>query len=242
MTYDFDLFTIGAGSGGVRASRIAAGHGARVAVAEDYRAGGTCVIRGCVPKKLMVFASSFREGFADARAYGATDLSDRSSTALRQADVVFVRRAAVSVACNDKIACIRHRLTEELLQAFTTGCIDVRAIRRKELVRWHHATHNARAAHRLAIWRDMRRHVAFRAVIHDPVLASIRIHPNCRHITLALDRPRLLSFCWCGNGQRCGNSSDGDQRAALGQNSLQHNRFPFSLDTAFKAPILRGCS
>ncbi|MCR9257110.1 MAG: glutathione-disulfide reductase [Alphaproteobacteria bacterium] len=70
MTYDFDLFTIGAGSGGVRASRIAAGHGARVAVAEDYRAGGTCVIRGCVPKKLLVYASHVHEDVEDAAGYG----------------------------------------------------------------------------------------------------------------------------------------------------------------------------
>ena len=55
--YDYDLFTIGAGSGGVRASRVAAAHGARVAVAEEFRVGGTCVIRGCVPKKLMGYAA-----------------------------------------------------------------------------------------------------------------------------------------------------------------------------------------
>ena len=53
--YDFDLFVIGAGSGGVRAARIAASHGARVAVAEEYRVGCTCVIRGCVPKKMLVY-------------------------------------------------------------------------------------------------------------------------------------------------------------------------------------------
>lgn len=66
----FDLFVIGAGSGGVRAARVAAGHGARVAIAEDHRVGGTCVIRGCVPKKLMVFASAFGDEFALAGAYG----------------------------------------------------------------------------------------------------------------------------------------------------------------------------
>ena len=70
MAFDFDLFVIGGGSGGVRAARIAAGHGARVALAEEYRLGGTCVIRGCVPKKLMVFASEFPTAVADARAYG----------------------------------------------------------------------------------------------------------------------------------------------------------------------------
>ncbi|WRH75008.1 MAG: glutathione-disulfide reductase [Sphingobium sp.] len=70
MNYDFDLFVVGAGSGGVRASRIAASHGARVAVAEEYRVGGTCVIRGCVPKKLLVYGSHFAEDLADARRFG----------------------------------------------------------------------------------------------------------------------------------------------------------------------------
>ena len=72
MAYDFDLYVIGAGSGGVRASRIAAGHGARVAICEDYRVGGTCVIRGCVPKKLLVYGSKFAHEFDDAAAYGWT--------------------------------------------------------------------------------------------------------------------------------------------------------------------------
>tara|TARA_R110000868_G_scaffold3419_9_gene22103 strand:- start:179 stop:1552 length:1374 start_codon:yes stop_codon:yes gene_type:complete len=70
--YDYDLFVIGAGSGGVRASRIASSHGAKVAVAEEYRVGGTCVIRGCVPKKLFVYASSFAEEFEDAEGFGWT--------------------------------------------------------------------------------------------------------------------------------------------------------------------------
>lgn len=71
MTFDYDLFVIGGGSGGVRAARIAAGtHGAKVALAEEYRMGGTCVIRGCVPKKLMVFASEYRGLVEDANAYG----------------------------------------------------------------------------------------------------------------------------------------------------------------------------
>lgn len=69
---DFDLFVIGAGSGGVRASRMAAAHGAKVAIAEESRVGGTCVIRGCVPKKLLVYASHFHEDFADAANYGWT--------------------------------------------------------------------------------------------------------------------------------------------------------------------------
>jgi glutathione reductase (NADPH) len=70
MAYDYDLFVIGAGSGGVRASRIAAGHGARVGICEDYRVGGTCVIRGCVPKKLLVYGSKFAHEFEDASSYG----------------------------------------------------------------------------------------------------------------------------------------------------------------------------
>jgi len=68
--YDYDLFTIGAGSGGVRASRVASSLGARVAVAEDTYLGGTCVNAGCIPKKLFVYASHYREDFEDAAAYG----------------------------------------------------------------------------------------------------------------------------------------------------------------------------
>jgi glutathione reductase (NADPH) len=68
--YDYDLFTIGAGSGGTRASRVAAAHGARVAVAEEYRVGGTCVIRGCVPKKLLVYGAHFAEDLRDAKHFG----------------------------------------------------------------------------------------------------------------------------------------------------------------------------
>jgi glutathione reductase (NADPH) len=70
--HNVDLFVIGAGSGGVRAARIASGHGARVMVAEEYRVGGTCVIRGCVPKKLLVYASRFADEFEDAAGYGWT--------------------------------------------------------------------------------------------------------------------------------------------------------------------------
>ncbi|MCP2678687.1 glutathione-disulfide reductase [Maricaulaceae bacterium NA33B04] len=68
--FDYDLFTIGAGSGGVRASRLSSMMGAKVAVAEEYRPGGTCVIRGCVPKKFMVYASGFGKGFRQAEGYG----------------------------------------------------------------------------------------------------------------------------------------------------------------------------
>jgi glutathione reductase (NADPH) len=70
--HDVDLFVVGAGSGGVRAARIAAGYGASVMVAEEYRVGGTCVIRGCVPKKLLVYASRYADDFEDAAGYGWT--------------------------------------------------------------------------------------------------------------------------------------------------------------------------
>src|SRR5258705_969077 len=70
--FDVDLFVIGGGSGGVRAARIAAGHGARVMLAEEYRMGGTCVIRGCVPKKLLVYASHIHHEIQDAAGFGWT--------------------------------------------------------------------------------------------------------------------------------------------------------------------------
>ncbi|WP_375289319.1 glutathione-disulfide reductase [Qipengyuania sp.] len=68
--YDYDLFTIGAGSGGVRASRVAAAHGAKVAIAEEHRVGGTCVIRGCVPKKMLVYGAHFAEDLEDCQKFG----------------------------------------------------------------------------------------------------------------------------------------------------------------------------
>src|SRR5215210_6006034 len=67
---DYDLFVIGAGSGGVRAARVSSAHGAKVAVAEEHKVGGTCVIRGCVPKKLLVYGAHFAEDLADARRFG----------------------------------------------------------------------------------------------------------------------------------------------------------------------------
>src|SRR5262245_4198380 len=70
--FDVDLFVIGGGSGGVRAARVASEHGARVAIAEVDRWGGTCVIRGCVPKKLLVYASEVSRAIEDARGHGWT--------------------------------------------------------------------------------------------------------------------------------------------------------------------------
>ena len=72
VKFDYDLFVIGGGSGGVRAARLAAGLGVRTAIAEEYRFGGTCVIRGCIPKKLFVYASELGHAIDDARGYGWT--------------------------------------------------------------------------------------------------------------------------------------------------------------------------
>src|SRR6266496_6553172 len=113
--HDVDLLVVGAGSGGVRAARIAASYGARVMIAEEYRVGGTCVIRGCVPKKLLVYASRFADDFEDAAGYGWTvgeptfdwakliankdreiaRLEAAYTTALERADVKLVKGRAV---------------------------------------------------------------------------------------------------------------------------------------------------
>ncbi|MEO1647836.1 MAG: glutathione-disulfide reductase [Pseudomonadota bacterium] len=85
--YDFDLFTIGIGSGGVRASRVAAAHGAKVAAAEEYRVGGTCVIRGCVPKKMLVYGAHFAEDLEDAKQFG-WDIQGKSFDWVRLRDIV----------------------------------------------------------------------------------------------------------------------------------------------------------
>jgi glutathione reductase (NADPH) len=111
--YDFDLFVIGAGSGGVRASRIAAGHGARVAVAEEFRIGGTCVIRGCVPKKLLVYASQFADDLGHAADYGWTIEGARFDWAhLRDAvarDVDRLNRAYTNTLDSNKVERVLER-------------------------------------------------------------------------------------------------------------------------------------
>jgi glutathione reductase (NADPH) len=105
--FDYDLFVIGAGSGGVRASRISASYGARVAVAEEFRIGGTCVIRGCVPKKLLVYGSHFAEELQDASHYGWTveamkfDWNVLRDTVLR--DVDRLEAAYTTTLDNNKI-------------------------------------------------------------------------------------------------------------------------------------------
>ena len=77
--YNFDIFVIGAGSGGVRAANLAASMGSKVGIAEEYRFGGTCVIRGCVPKKLMVYAADFRDHYADSLGFGWSTENTRFS-------------------------------------------------------------------------------------------------------------------------------------------------------------------
>jgi glutathione reductase (NADPH) len=97
MSFDVDLFVIGAGSGGVRAARIAADHGARVMVAESFRIGGTCVIRGCVPKKLMVYASRFADDFVDAAGFGwrvgASEFDWRKFVAAKEREITRLSQA-----------------------------------------------------------------------------------------------------------------------------------------------------
>ncbi len=93
--FDFDLFVIGAGSGGVRAARIAASHGAKVAIAEEYRIGGTCVIRGCVPKKLLVYAAHMVDDFRLSRTYG-WDIGDAALDWARLRDNVQTEVARLS--------------------------------------------------------------------------------------------------------------------------------------------------
>jgi len=113
--FDYDLFVIGAGSGGVRASRVAAAHGARVAVAEEYRIGGTCVIRGCVPKKLLVYGSHFAEELHDAARYGWSiegmtfDWATLRDTVLR--DVDRLEAAYTTTLDNNRVAHFHERAT-----------------------------------------------------------------------------------------------------------------------------------
>ncbi len=114
--FEYDLFVIGAGSGGVRASRIAASHGAKVAVAEEFRIGGTCVIRGCVPKKLLVYGSHFaHELLHDAPLYGWTlEGAKFDWAALRDfvaRDVDRLERAYTSTLDNNKVDHFHERAT-----------------------------------------------------------------------------------------------------------------------------------
>ena len=118
--HDVDLFVIGGGSGGVRAARVAAQHGARVMLAEEYRLGGTCVIRGCVPKKLLVYASRFRAEFEDAAGFGWTlpqpsfdwptliANKDREIARLEAAYAATLHKAGVSIAKSRAVLADAH--------------------------------------------------------------------------------------------------------------------------------------
>jgi glutathione reductase (NADPH) len=127
--FDVDLFIIGAGSAGVRAGRIAAGHGARVMIAEEFRVGGTCVIRGCVPKKLLVYASRFADEFEDAGGFGWSVQEPRFdwTTLIRNKDAEIARLEAIyrrnlegaGVEIVDSRAVIEDAHTVRLLQSDT---------------------------------------------------------------------------------------------------------------------------
>ena len=124
MGFDYDLFVIGAGSGGTRAARIAAGHGAKVAVAEEFRIGGTCVIRGCVPKKVLVYASRFADSFAEAAAFGWTlpEPPRFDWAVLRAAKEKEISRLSDIYAANlerSKVEIFRQRATVAAPQAVT---------------------------------------------------------------------------------------------------------------------------
>ncbi|HKX92982.1 MAG TPA: glutathione-disulfide reductase [Sphingomicrobium sp.] len=110
---DFDLFVIGAGSGGVRASRVAAAYGARVAIAEEHRVGGTCVIRGCIPKKLLVYGSHFAEDLNDAAMFGWDIPTKRFDwSILRENVLAEVRRiegAYTDTLTNHQVTIFRER-------------------------------------------------------------------------------------------------------------------------------------
>jgi len=131
LPVEVDLFVIGAGSGGVRAARIAAGHGAKVAIAEEYRVGGTCVIRGCVPKKLLVYASRFAQEFEDAAGFGWTvhhPVFDWA-TLIANKDKEIARLEAAYVATLGKagVTILRNRAVQESAHEVRCGDARIRA-------------------------------------------------------------------------------------------------------------------
>ena len=113
--FDFDLFVVGAGSGGVRAARIAAAHGARVAVAEEHKVGGTCVIRGCVPKKLLVYGAHFAEDLDDAAMFGWDVPQKRFDWAVLRdnvlAEVGRLEGLYAETLTNHQVTILRERVT-----------------------------------------------------------------------------------------------------------------------------------
>jgi glutathione reductase (NADPH) len=128
---DVDLFVIGGGSGGVRAARIAAEHGARVMLAEEYRLGGTCVIRGCVPKKLLVYASRFHAEFEDAAGFGWTlpHASFDWTTLIANKDREIARLEAAYGATLAKAGVKVVKTRAALLDAHTIGLADGTRVR-----------------------------------------------------------------------------------------------------------------
>src|SRR5579864_4156639 len=129
--HDVDLFVIGGGSGGVRAARVAAQHGARVMLAEEYRLGGTCVIRGCVPKKLLVYASRFRGEFEDAAGFGWT-LSQPSfdwPTLIANKDREIARLEAAYTATLQKASVTVVKSRAVLADAHTVALADGKRVR-----------------------------------------------------------------------------------------------------------------
>ncbi|MGQ0676423.1 MAG: FAD-dependent oxidoreductase, partial [Rhodospirillales bacterium] len=149
--HDYDLFVIGAGSGGVRAARIAGGHGARVALAEESRVGGTCVMRGCIPKKFLVYAAHFAEDFADAKGYGWTlgrarhdwkklirnknselDRLERAYLGLLKGANVTLIRGRARVVAPDAVEILGKRVTAKTILVATGGWPVVPAIPGRE--------------------------------------------------------------------------------------------------------------
>src|SRR6476659_9438990 len=127
---DFDLFVIGAGSGGVRAARMSAAYGARVAVAEEYKVGGTCVIRGCVPTKLLVYGAHFAEDLDDDAMFGWDVPTKRFGWAVIRdsvlADVARLEGAYTETLTNHKVTIFPERAT-------VTGFNSVRLASGKEV-------------------------------------------------------------------------------------------------------------
>jgi len=123
MPFDYDLFTIGAGSGGVRASRMAGQFGARVAIAENYRIGGTCVIRGCIPKKLLSYAAHYAEDLEDARGFGwkieGATFSWPSLIANKDREIARLSGIYADVLARAKVAVIEG--TAKLIDAHTVA-------------------------------------------------------------------------------------------------------------------------
>ena len=131
--YDVDLFVVGAGSGGVRAARIASEHGANVMIAEEDRVGGTCVIRGCVPKKLLVYASRYADDFIDAAGYGWTVVQPTfhwpSLIANKDAEIARLERAYVTTLERAGAKLVRQRAVLE--DAHTVRLADSTKVRAK---------------------------------------------------------------------------------------------------------------